>query len=134
MRCRLALLALTLMPLAAGIVKAQDTAPTRDYADPEQLAVLISGQLEPYNLVDVRSGDEYTASHIPTAVNIPWDQIADTPPTADRSALIVVYCASGSRSSKAAAALRALGYTRVVDFGAVSRWKGTLIGSPDPRD
>ena len=34
--------------------------------------------------------------------------------------LIVVYCASGMRSASAAQQVRALGYTRVTDAGAMS--------------
>jgi rhodanese-related sulfurtransferase len=98
-----------------------------DYSDPVQLAALITQQPEPYVLVDVRTAEEYEAGHIPTAINISYHTIASAPPTDDTAALIIVYCASGNRSSKAAAALKRLGYTRIVDFGAVGRWQGDLV-------
>jgi rhodanese-related sulfurtransferase len=101
--------------------------PARTYADPDQLSALISQRLEPYFLVDVRTPQEYSSGHIPTAVNIPLDQLRANLPTADVGALIIVYCASGSRSSQAAAMLQDLGYTRVIDFGPMSRWGGTRV-------
>ncbi len=106
----------------------------QDYRDPARLADLLSGRSEPYLLVDVRTAGEYSAGHVPTAINIPYDVIASRPPTPDTGALIIVYCASGHRSGIAAAALRGLGYTRVVDFGPVSRWKGPLRQGADPGD
>ncbi len=97
-----------------------------DFTDPAQLALLVGGDRQDYVLVDVRTASEFEAGHIPTAINIPWDRIASEPPTEDTTTLVIVYCASGNRSSKAAAALRKLGYTRVVDFGALSRWTGEV--------
>ncbi len=43
-----------------------------------------------------------------------------------------MYCASGRRSALAEKTLKALGFTSVVDFGAMSRWKGASIASSDP--
>ncbi len=97
-----------------------------DYRNPDELLGLLSTQAEPYLLVDVRTKAEYAAGHIPTAINVPYDVIAQQPPTADKSALIIVYCVSGRRSAIAASALTRLGYTRVVDFGGISRWKWEL--------
>ena len=97
------------------------------YTEPDALAALIRDRTEPYVLVDVRSAAEYASGHIPTAVNVPVDVIAEKPPTRDKAALVIVYCASGGRSAKAAKALVDLGYARVTDFGAVSRWKGDLV-------
>ena len=102
------------------------------YADPDQLQLLISKKAEPYYLVDVRTNDEYQRGHIPTAINIPFDTIADNPPTPYKSTLIVVYCASGVRSAKAKQSLDRLGYLRVVDFGSISRWKGSSISGTYP--
>jgi phage shock protein E len=76
--------------------------PAANYTDPDALLALLSQQVQPYVLVDVRTQDEYTDGHIPTAVNLPYDVIATNPPTTDTSALIIVYCASGRRSALAA--------------------------------
>jgi phage shock protein E len=104
------------------------------YEDPDALFALIAKKSEPYNLVDVRSPQEYSTGHIPTAINRPVDEIAVNPPSRDSSMLIIVYCRSGTRSARAAAILKELGYTRVVQFGAISRWKGPLVESSEPGD
>jgi rhodanese-related sulfurtransferase len=106
----------------------------KSYKDPDQLAALIAGADRPYILVDVRTPEEYASGHIPTAVNIPVTEIGNKPPTDDKAALIIVYCRSGARSAAAAGTLTDLGYTRVVDFGSVSRWKGTLVEGDMPVD
>jgi phage shock protein E len=84
------------------------------------------------NLVDVRALEEYADGHIPGAVNIPVDIIADKPPTADLNARIVVYCRSGARSARAKAALVGKGYVNVSDFGSVVNWKGELVKGDKP--
>lgn len=70
----------------------------------------------------MRSALEYTHGHVSGAENVPVDVIGerDLGPT---DAPIVLYCQSGRRSARAAAALRARGYTRVYDLGAMSNWR-----------
>ena len=121
-------LAIVPIVLIAGCASAP-----RDYSDPDTLAALIETRNEPYHLVDVRGEEEYASGHIPTAVNIPVATIGTNPPTTDKGSLIIVYCASGGRSAKAKTTLDGLGYTRVVDFGGVSRWKGTLVQGTNPQ-
>jgi phage shock protein E len=108
------------------------SAPPETYKDPEALLSLLSKQSQPYLLVDVRTSAEYSSGHIPTALNITHDTIGAHPPTPDKAALIIVYCASGGRSSQAASTLTKLGYAHVVDFGSVSRWRWKLIDSQQP--
>src|ERR671936_2235965 len=66
-------------------------------------------------LVDVREQDEWDEGHIPGAVHIPRgfleSRIERIAP--DRSAQIVLSCASGSRSAYAAKTLEELGYEHV---------------------
>jgi phage shock protein E len=92
----------------------------------EKLAEIIASADPNTYLVDVRTEAEYEAGAIPTAINIPFDVIADNLPTEDRSARIIVYCRSGNRSGIAADTLRELGFTNVTNFGAVSNWRGEL--------
>ncbi len=129
----LAIITLTAI-LAACLTKAKAPEPSavRDYTDPGQLAALLAETLEPYVLVDVRTPDEYMSGHIPTAINIPYDKIAARLPTTDASALVIVYCASGGRAALATKTLRGLGYTRVVDFGAIGRWEGQTRQGEEP--
>jgi len=74
-------------------------------------------------LVDVRSPGEFAGGHIAGAINIPVDQlparIAEIgPPTTP----VVLYCASGMRSARAAGVLKSSGFAKVADLGPMSRW------------
>ena len=97
------------------------------YRDSARLAELITSNEPAHFLVDVRTPEEYAAGHIPTAINLPVDEIGDRQPTEDKGALIIVYCASGRRSARSKAVLEHLGYTQVVDFGGISRWTGSIV-------
>lgn len=80
-------------------------------------------------IVDVRTAAEFSAGHIPRAINIPVESISAVPPASldDRDATILVYCRSGSRSAQAARRLLRLGYTTVHDFGGINSWPGQLV-------
>ena len=83
-------------------------------------------------LYDVRTTEEYTAGHIPKAVHIPYDMIGELIPVEDKSAVIVVYCQSGSRAGQAKETLEGLGYKNVVNFGGIGKWEGKLITGSSP--
>jgi phage shock protein E len=123
-----AAIAITLCALIAFLLEGCATVPPYTaYSDPDSLAKLIAEKSRQYFLVDVRTAEEYASGHIPTAVNIPVDRIAAQAPTPDKKAIVIVYCASGMRSARAASTLVGLGYDRVVDFGSVSKWKDGLV-------
>lgn len=77
-------------------------------------------------VVDVRTSDEYNAGHLEGAVNIDVQspdfdsRIAELPKDGE----YVVYCASGNRSSSAAARMEGLGFTNVIDGGGISEAAG----------
>jgi phage shock protein E len=98
----------------------------REPLSSEKLAEIIASEDPNTYLVDVRTETEYKAGAIPTAINIPFDVIADNLPTEDRSARIIVYCRSGNRSGIAQDTLESLGFTKVTNFGGVSNWQGEL--------
>ena len=79
---------------------------------------------EDYIILDTRTEAEYDEGHIPGAIVIPHDEIADRAeeelPDKDRS--ILVYCRSGRRSKLAAEALVELGYTNIKEFGGIIDW------------
>lgn len=74
-------------------------------------------------LLDVRSAGEFAGGHIDGAMNVPVQDLAgrlgDLP---ELERPIVVYCQSGARSARAAAVLRAKGYTAVHNLGPKSAW------------
>ena len=76
-------------------------------------------------LVDVCEPAEYAAGHAIGARNVPLGQIdgsRDLP--SNKAVPIVLMCASGSRSSRAAAALRKAGHEKVVSLsGGLRAWR-----------
>ena len=79
---------------------------------------------EGYIILDVREQDEYDAGHIPGAIVISHEEIAEKAEEVltDKDQLILVYCRSGRRSKLAAEALVELGYTNIKEFGGIIDW------------
>jgi sulfur-carrier protein adenylyltransferase/sulfurtransferase len=78
-------------------------------------------------LVDVRRDDEWAGCYIPGAVHVPMAElegrIREVAP--DRAQPVVLYCAVGARSLKAAHTLAELGYERPVSVaGGIVDWLG----------
>ena len=76
-------------------------------------------------LLDVRERDEYSQGRIPGSVNLPLSELEAGAPALDKSTPLFVYCLSGGRSSRATAALKAMGF-RVKNIGGISAWKGEI--------
>ena len=76
-------------------------------------------------VLDVREQDEYDSGHIAGAVLLPVGTInAETAAAVipEKDATVLVYCRSGNRSKTASAALAALGYTNIYEFGGIHTW------------
>src|SRR5579859_1831559 len=78
-------------------------------------------------LVDVREPEEWAAGHIPGAKHVPKSYLESRIEGAvpDRSAHVVLYCASGNRSAWATRTLiEDLGYEHVESMtGGITLWK-----------
>jgi len=88
-------------------------------------AEAIAGPTPPA-ILDVREADEYEQGALPSAVHIPRGFLESQVESrlVDRSAPVLVYCASGNRSAFAAKTLGELGYTDVASLaGGFNRWK-----------
>ena len=79
---------------------------------------------EGYIILDVRTQEEYDQGHIPGAIVISHEKIAEKAEDVltDKDQLILVYCRSGRRSKIAAEALVELGYTNIKEFGGIIDW------------
>ena len=79
---------------------------------------------EGYIILDVRTQEEYDQGHIPGAIVISHEKIAEKAEEVltDKDQLILVYCRSGRRSKIAAETLVELGYTNIKEFGGIIDW------------
>jgi adenylyltransferase/sulfurtransferase len=83
-------------------------------------------------LVDVRTREEWSSGRIDGAVLIPLGELETRMGELDRARTVVVYCASGSRSARAAEALTKAGFQGVVNLaGGIAAW--TADGGKAPR-
>ena len=91
---------------------------------PQKLHALIQAGNAPV-IVDVRSGVEYRAGHVPGALHIPfWSAFwrADRIPVSGHDP-VVVYCAHGPRAGAAGWALKLAGIPNVVHMkGHMTAW------------
>ncbi|MEG1410932.1 MAG: rhodanese-like domain-containing protein [Romboutsia sp.] len=80
-------------------------------------------------ILDVRSKEEYKASHIPNAINIPVDDIYNKLSSINpyKSNIIVVYCQSGQRSARACDILSKNRFEKIYNLkGGIKSYKGKL--------
>lgn len=113
---------------AALLVAACTSAPSEAERPAIERAVADEERL----LLDVRSPEEYEAGHLAGAVNVPVDEVgARLDELGARDRPVIVYCRSGRRSARAAAALREAGFTQVHDLGGMSN--GPAFGLSEAR-
>ncbi|MCP4176256.1 MAG: rhodanese-like domain-containing protein [bacterium] len=97
------------------------------YTSNENLGKIISQKNLEFLLIDIRSEQEYKFSHLPSAVNIPYNRLLSTLPAENMFLTIIVYGDTKKESSRAAELLGNRGYFNVTNYGSISRWKGELI-------
>lgn len=79
-------------------------------------------------IIDVRTGAEFASGYIDGAINIPFNLISSIEHNTAKDTVIILYCASGMRSSEAAKTLVDLGYTNVYSLdGGLINWSGELV-------
>lgn len=98
-------------------------APPAATITPDALAQRIEAG-DPPLILDVRSEAEFAAGHIPGAINIPHDQVAERlgELPSDPGTEIVVHCQSGKRAALAEDVLGKAGYENVRDLEG--HWAG----------
>ena len=120
----LRVLALLTLPLAALLaIGCGDSSSGGGDISPEQLlGDPPSGAL----ILDVRTAEEFASGHVPSALNIPHDELGSrlSELTVAKDRPVVVYCERGSRAGKAATVLDEAGYENVLHLtGDMSGWR-----------
>jgi rhodanese-related sulfurtransferase len=93
-----------------------------DQATEHELAPERVSELKDAQLVDVRTAEEYQASHLGSARNIPLEQLQESADQLDRGHAVVFYCRSGDRSRMAVDAFRASGWDAYAIDGGLVAW------------
>jgi hydroxyacylglutathione hydrolase len=92
---------------------------------PQTLKDLLATPCPPM-ILDVRSAKEWEAGHIERSVNIPLPRLTARIHTIPADVPVVVYCASGYRSSTAMGILEQAGRTKTLDLiGGYQAWVST---------
>lgn len=79
-------------------------------------------------ILDVRSIGEFRSGHIPKSKNLPVQELSSKVNTLDeyKNDDVIVYCASGARSSSAAKILTKNGFNKVYNLAGIGNYKGKL--------
>ncbi|MEM8637458.1 MAG: rhodanese-like domain-containing protein [Cyanobacteria bacterium P01_G01_bin.54] len=114
----------TLLVFAASLMLVACT-PAAEQITPDELAAQIEAGNAPM-ILDVRSPQEYTAGHLPGAINIDFrelgDRLDELPKPEQRT--VVVYCEQGVRAGIAEQTLKNAGFTQVLHLqGDIRAWR-----------
>lgn len=86
--------------------------------------------------LDVRAADEYSAAHIPGALNIHAGRVMSNLKRIPKDQPVVVHCLAGDRSTMAISALLKAGYTNLVNLsGGIGAWRqeGFVVEMGEPQ-
>jgi iron complex transport system ATP-binding protein len=121
--------------VAYGLAEPAPAAATPDEAVPQMRAEALRDILavtEGPLVLDVRSGEEFAAGHVPAARHIPLDELPTRLGELPRDRQIVAYCMmrhpGQSRGERAASLLREGGFDALVLAGGLPAWEAALAG------
>lgn len=77
-------------------------------------------------IIDLREREEYVAGHIPSAINIPYEELEDRKRDLHRNHLLIFYCDRGNISLLAARDLLKDGYNIKSLYGGIRAYNGKI--------
>ena len=114
------LMAALLLPLAPLVACGGDLAPS---VTPAELHQQRASDEAPV-VIDVRTPEEFAQGHIPGAINIAYDTVAQRIGEIDTPHGVALYCQVGPRARRGEAALLESGYDRVLHLdGGFAAWR-----------
>jgi phage shock protein E len=81
-------------------------------------------------VIDVRTAAEFSAGHLPRAINIPLSEVEELTPrrVKNKDQVLLLHCQSGARSGSAKGILRTMGYAHAFNLGSYER-AARIVGS-----
>ncbi len=110
--------------ILAAVAAAQESTPTMaPRISPAELHAQRESGVAPV-VIDVRTPAEYASGHVPGAVNIPFDRVAERIGEVDAPHGVALYCMIGPRARKGESALLAAGYEKIFHLeGGLAAWQ-----------
>jgi phage shock protein E len=94
----------------------------KQYLPPEKLQELVKNPDDSIWIIDVRPASAYKKGHIPTARSFPSSEILSRLNEIPKEIYLIVYCETGGRAQSVIKKLEKKGYTRLMNWGGISRW------------
>ena len=94
----------------------------KKYVPPEQLKMLVDNPDDSIWIVDVRPSSSYQKGHIPSAKSFPSSEILSRLDEMPKDIYLIMYCETGGRAQSVIKKLEKQGYTRLMNWGGMSRW------------
>ena len=92
------------------------------YLEPSALKELVDNPREDIWIVDVRPEPAFRKAHIPTAKNFPSSSIMERLAELPKTRYLILTCETGGRAQMVIRKLEGAGYTRLMNWGANSRY------------
>ncbi len=102
-----------------------DGEPLKDYLRPSALKALTENPEENISIIDVRPKSAYNVGHIPTALSFPSSEIGTRLDKLSQNQYLILYCETGIRAQVVVRQLEDEGYTKLMNWGGISRWPYT---------
>ena len=94
----------------------------KKYLPPEKLRELVAKPDDSIWIIDVRPSSAYQKGHIPTAKSFPSSEIFSRLDEIPKDMYLIMYCETGGRAQGVIKKLEKKGYTRLMNWGGISRW------------
>lgn len=101
-----------------------DGSSLKRYLSPDSLRELTDSPRKDIWIIDVRPESAYLSKHIPTAKSFPSSTILERLNEIPKDQFLIVYCETGGRAQAVIKKLEEKGYTRMMNWGGYTRWKG----------
>jgi rhodanese-related sulfurtransferase len=103
----------------------------KKYLSPEKLRGLVAKPDDSIWIIDVRPASAYKKGHIPTAKSFPSSEILSRLDEIPKDTYLILYCETGGRAQGVIKKLEKKGYTRLMNWGGISRWPFEQIQGPE---